>query len=262
MGFAFAWPGPPRVCGPTPELFPTRRKKITLFWNGICKSGVSTLNDQTKPQPYMTIYRKALAAMILLTAGLAAGPASCQMGHPGTAPTTDRDSATEMMAGSEAPLTLHASLGARTLAVLSGGNSIRSYLVAIGNPKYPTPRGTYKISKIVWNPSWRPPPGAAWAKGKTPKGPGDPNNPMKVVKIFFREPDYYIHGTDDVESLGSAESHGCLRMEPGAVADLAKMVMEQGGQPRGENWFWRIIHFRSEEKVVYLDQPISLTITD
>ncbi|MFL5524693.1 MAG: L,D-transpeptidase, partial [Gemmatimonadaceae bacterium] len=113
-----------------------------------------------------------------------------------------------------------------------------------------------------WNPSWHPPPDAAWAKGKTAKGPGDPGNPMKVVKIFFHEPDYYIHGTDAVGSLGEAASHGCLRMDPDEVADLAKLIMEHGGQPREENWFWRIIHSRREEKTVYLDNPISLTVTD
>lgn len=85
---------------------------------------------------------------------------------------------------------------------------------------------------------------------------------MKVVKIFFQEPDYYIHGTDDVESLGSAASHGCLRMDPTEIAGLAKLIMEHGGQPRGENWFWRILHSRRQEQVVYLDNPVSLTIAD
>jgi hypothetical protein len=51
-------------------------------------------------------------------------------------------------------------------------------------------------------------------------------------------------------------------MAPDDVADLAKMIMEHGGQPRGENWFWRILHSRREEKVVYLDNPIPLTITE
>lgn len=199
--------------------------------------------------------------MITLAAGLAAGTATAQVELPRTAATAGRDSAT-VVPSVEAPLELRASLSSRSLAVWRGGNTIRTYSVAIGNPRYPTPPGTYKIRKIVWNPSWRPPPGAAWAKGKTAKGPGDPKNPMKVVKIFFRDPDYYIHGTDDIESLGSAESHGCLRMDPGEVADLAKMIMEHGGQPREENWFWRIIHFRSEEKVIYLDNPISLTVAD
>jgi hypothetical protein len=51
-------------------------------------------------------------------------------------------------------------------------------------------------------------------------------------------------------------------MDPDEVADLAKLIMEHGGQPREENWFWRIIHSRREEKVVILNNPISLTIAD
>ncbi len=118
----------------------------------------------------------------------------------------------------------------------------------------------FTIEKIIWNPSWRPPPNSDWAKGKQARGPGDPKNPMKVVKIFFKEPDYYIHGTDAVESLGSAASHGCLRMDPAEVAELAKLIMEHGGQPREENWFLRLIHSRREEKPIYLRNPVSITV--
>jgi lipoprotein-anchoring transpeptidase ErfK/SrfK len=159
-----------------------------------------------------------------------------------------------------ASLRLLADLSSRTITVSMPDGSVRTYKVAVGQDRYPTPLGNFKIQKIVWNPSWRPP-DSKWAKGKSAKGPGDAGNPMKVVKIFFQDPDYYIHGTDDVDSLGDAASHGCLRMAPGDVADLAKLIMEHGGQPRGENWFWRILHSRREEKVVYLDNPIPLTIT-
>jgi lipoprotein-anchoring transpeptidase ErfK/SrfK len=131
----------------------------------------------------------------------------------------------------------------------------------VGKDSKPTPTGNFLIHRIVWNPAWIPP-DEKWAKGKKPQPPGAKANPMKLVKIFFKEPDYYIHGTGDVESLGSAASHGCLRMDPDEVADLAKLIMEHGGQPREENWFWRIIHSRREEKVVYLSNPISLTIGD
>jgi hypothetical protein len=144
----------------------------------------------------------------------------------------------------EAPLVLKANVSARMLVVQRADSTLKTFAVGVGQDRYPTPIGTFTIRKIVWNPSWKPPPGADWAKGKTAKGPGDPSNPMKVVKIFFQEPDYYIHGTDDVESLGTAASHGCLRMHPEEVADLAKLIMEHGGQPREENWFWRIIHSR------------------
>jgi len=197
-------------------------------------------------------------------AGLVSLPACAQIELPRTAPTAGRDSGKPEPGAlvRNAPLELRADLRARILTASQGGSTLRTYSIAIGQPKYPTPPGIYMIRKIVWNPSWKPPPGSDWAKGKTEKGPGDPGNPMKVVKIFFKEPDYYIHGTDDVESLGGAESHGCLRMDPGEVADLAKMVMEHGGQPRGENWFWRVIHFRRQEQVVYIDEPVSLVISD
>ncbi|MFL5477619.1 MAG: L,D-transpeptidase [Gemmatimonadaceae bacterium] len=191
---------------------------------------------------------------------------------PRTAPLVGRDTlavaesttVTKAVASNrvEGPLTLRADLSSRMLVVMQGDTKIKTYSVAVGSEKYPTPAGSYTIRKIVWNPSWHPPPDAAWAKGKTAKGPGDPGNPMKVVKIFFHEPDYYIHGTDAVGSLGEAASHGCLRMDPDEVADLAKLIMEHGGQPREENWFWRIIHSRREEKTVYLDNPISLTVSD
>jgi len=210
----------------------------------------------------MTLSRQTLGLFAILAAPLTTDAALAQIDLPPTAVTAGRDTTTAQPLVAEAPLVLKANLSARMLVVQRGDSTLKTYAVAVGQDEYPTPIGSFRISKIVWNPSWRPPPGADWAKGKTAKGPGDPRNPMKVVKIFFQEPDYYIHGTDDVESLGSAASHGCLRMHPEEVADLAKIIMEHGGQPREENWFWRIIHSRREEKVVYLDNPIALTISD
>ena len=159
-----------------------------------------------------------------------------------------------------APLRLRASVSERMLYVSRGDSVIRMYDVAVGTDDYPTPKGAFRIRKIVWNPSWRPP-DSKWAKDKTAKAPGDPENPMKVVKIFFKDPDYYLHGTDAEASLGSAASHGCLRMAPDEVAELAKMIMEHGGEPREENWFMRLLHFRRDEKVVYLRNPIAIEIT-
>ncbi len=209
----------------------------------------------------MSIYRKVLAVSIL-SAAIGATTACAQIELPRTAPTAGRETTVVSIPAREAPLTLRADLRARILIVQHGDSRLKTYAIAVGQDRYPTPVGTFTISKIVWNPSWRPPPDAEWAKGKAAKGPGEPGNPMKVVKIFFQDPDYYIHGTDDVESLGSAASHGCLRMDPRAVADLAKLIMEHGGEPHDENWFWRILHSRREEKVVYLDNPVSLTIAE
>jgi len=209
----------------------------------------------------MPISRKTLGLSFIIGVAVAATSAAAQIGLPATAPTAGKDTSAQPGVV-EAPLVLKANVRSRMLVVQRGDSTLRTYAVAVGQDGYPTPVGSFSIKTIVWNPSWKPPPGADWAKGKTAKGPGDPGNPMKVVKIFFQEPDYYIHGTGDVESLGSAASHGCLRMHPDEVAELAKIIMEHGGQPRGDNWFWRIIHSRREEKVVTLDNPIALTIGD
>lgn len=145
--------------------------------------------------------------------------------------------------------------------IKDGDSVIQSFDVAVGKGSKPTPQGNYKIRKIIWNPAWVPP-DEPWAKGKSPQPPGTKANPMKLVKIFFQEPDYYIHGTGDVESLGSAASHGCLRMDPDDAYRVARYLMEHGGQPRDEGWFSRILHFRSESKTVMLDHPIPITVAD
>lgn len=151
-------------------------------------------------------------------------------------------------------------LSQRKLRIKQGDSTLQAYDVSVGQPKWPTPPGEYSIRKIVWNPSWIPP-DASWAKDKQPQDPGARANPMKVVKIFFREPAYYIHGTGDLESLGEAESHGCLRMDPDDAYRVARYLMDHGGQPRDESWFWRVLHFRSETKTVYLDHPISMSVS-
>jgi lipoprotein-anchoring transpeptidase ErfK/SrfK len=155
---------------------------------------------------------------------------------------------------------LRASLGQRKLYIEDGGQVVREFGVAIGKPSHPTPRGQFTIRKMIWNPGWVPPKNRQWAKGKTAKNPGDPNNPMQSVKIFFREPYYYIHGTNSPKSIGEAASHGCLRMTPEDAAELGAYLMEHGGQPREENWFRRVLRL-GRSTVIYLGNPIQLTIT-
>lgn len=156
-------------------------------------------------------------------------------------------------------LELRASLSEKTLYVMRGDTLLAQYPIAIGTDEHPTPKGDFRIRTIVWNPRWVPP-AVGWARGKTPKEPGSPANPMQTVKIFFQEPDYYIHGTPSVESLGTAASHGCLRMDPNQAAEVARLIMEHGGEPREENWFWRVLHFRSETKTVSLENPIRMVV--
>ena len=150
-------------------------------------------------------------------------------------------------------------LSERTLYVMRNGEASASYPVAIGQPGHATPTGEYRIRRIVWNPRWVPP-DARWARNKRPREAGDPRNPMGRVKMFFHEPDLYIHGTNDEASLGAAESHGCVRMRNEDVIGLARQVMEHGGEARSPSWFRGVIDRVTATRQVSLSQPVKVTV--
>ena len=204
----------------------------------------------------MTATRKitTAATMAALVAGTAAMQATATDSSRGA------DSSTTV-ASMDRTLSLHADVSERRLTVRRGDETVASYAIAVGTAADPTPRGTFRVRRVIWNPSWVPP-DEAWARKKTAKGPGEKGNPMKVVKIFFREPDYYIHGTGEVSSLGKAASHGCLRMAPSEAAEVARLVMESGGAPKEESWYSRILHLRWKEHHVRLKSPVPMTISD
>src|SRR5687768_9303216 len=72
---------------------------------------------------------------------------------------------------------LRVDLSERQLYVLSGGETVETYAVAVGAPSFPTPKGSFNIRRIIWNPRWVPP-DSEWAKKKIARAPGDPKNPM------------------------------------------------------------------------------------
>lgn len=126
------------------------------------------------------------------------------------------------------PLRLVASLSARELKVIEDGDVVVTYGIAVGRPSHPTPTGSFRTGTIDWNPSWTPPP-TDWARNKRYQPPGAPSNPMQGVKIYFKAPYYFIHGTNDPESIGEAASHGCIRMAPDDAISLAHRIERAGG---------------------------------
>ncbi len=95
----------------------------------------------------------------------------------------------------------------------------KTYTIAVGRAGLETPAGVYTINDKQVNPSWHVP-NSAWAgdlAGKTiPPGPADPIK-ARWMGIYAGAG---IHGTDEVDSLGSAASHGCIRMAIPDVIDL------------------------------------------
>lgn len=146
----------------------------------------------------------------------------------------------------------------RTLSVIEEGVVTETHPVTVGSSEHPTPTGSYRIDWLVWNPSWNPPDND-WARDKKPQGPGW-NNPMGRVKMFFRSPAYYVHGTRTVEELGQAASHGCVRMSNYDVLKVAQVVMAHGGEARPPNWFKRVINRVTDTREVTLSTPVPVVI--
>lgn len=150
-------------------------------------------------------------------------------------------------------------LSDRKIYALSGNEVIRTWPIAIGQEGYGTPAGQYRISHMIWNPRWVPPP-SAWARDRKPEPPGATSNPMGRVKMFFREPDLYIHGTYLPSSLGNARSHGCIRMRNIDAVELARIVMIHGGANRSQDWYDRAVAVSDTSREVQLARAVRLRV--
>jgi len=95
----------------------------------------------------------------------------------------------------------------------------KTYTVAVGMEGLETPEGLYAIQEKEENPTWHVP-DSDWAgslAGQTI--PPGPSNPIKARWMAIYE-GAGIHGTEETYSLGSAASHGCVRM---AIPDVEEL---------------------------------------
>lgn len=100
----------------------------------------------------------------------------------------------------------------------------KRYKIAVGKAGTETTAGRYKIVEKTVDPPWHAP-NKAWAgelAGQTIP-PGDPRNPLEARWMGFHD-GQGIHGTKELSSLGSAASHGCIRMSVPAVKQLFREV--------------------------------------
>ena len=107
------------------------------------------------------------------------------------------------------------------------GSLARTYTVATGTPRYPTPKGRFSIVLKRRNPTWVNPDPTGWGASLPPRiGPG-PGNPLGTRAMNLSAPGIRIHGTSNVASLGTAASHGCIRMAIAEAEELFERV-DQG----------------------------------
>jgi lipoprotein-anchoring transpeptidase ErfK/SrfK len=99
----------------------------------------------------------------------------------------------------------------------------KTYRIAVGKAGLETPAGLYHIQDKQTNPAWHVPQ-SDWAGKLAGKviPPGDPANPIKARWMGIYN-GAGIHGTDAINSLGTAASHGCIRM---AIPDVEELFDE------------------------------------
>lgn len=155
-----------------------------------------------------------LAAAITLTLGLAVAFAGLAAASP--VPYFDLPGATILPPSGNDSLRVVINVPGRTLALVEGGRLVARWPIAVGRPRTPTPRGSFRILQMAKDPTWAPRGG--------PLVPPGPKNPLGSRWMRITESGYGIHATNDPGSIGHARSRGCIRMLPADAEALYAQV--------------------------------------
>lgn len=104
---------------------------------------------------------------------------------------------------------------------------IAQFPATMGSEHDPLPLGQWTIQGVSRNPDFHYNPKLFWDVSDKKEAvllkPG-PNGPVGVVWLDLSKPHYGIHGTSEPQTIGRAESHGCVRLTNWDAARLAQMV--------------------------------------
>ncbi|HPX62404.1 MAG TPA: L,D-transpeptidase family protein [Deltaproteobacteria bacterium] len=109
----------------------------------------------------------------------------------------------------------------------NGQMQVMTYPVGIGTIERPTPRGSTRVLRKAFRPTWHVP--ASIAADHRKKGdplpgkiPPGPDNPLGEYALYLGKSGYLIHGTNKLASIGLQATNGCLRLYPENIAQLYK----------------------------------------
>jgi lipoprotein-anchoring transpeptidase ErfK/SrfK len=120
---------------------------------------------------------------------------------------------------SEYPSYLTLERATYTLRLWKNLKLAETYTVAVGQEGLETPEGLYHIQDKQVEPTWHVP-NSAWAGSLAGQSiPPGPSNPLKARWMGIFE-GAGIHGTEETWTLGTAASHGCVRMSIPDVEEL------------------------------------------
>ena len=106
------------------------------------------------------------------------------------------------------------------------GQLIGAFPVTMGSKQYPLPIGRWKATTYSFLPPFNYQP-ELLNNPKTDKEvrlPPGPNGPVGVAWLDLTKEHYGIHGTSEPQTIGRAESSGCIRMTNWDVLRLARMM--------------------------------------
>ena len=111
---------------------------------------------------------------------------------------------------------LRVALGKRQVSVFHDGRRLRSFRAVVGAPSTPTPRGSFFVEEALALSGHEA--GAPYALATSARS--------NVLQEFEGGPGQIaLHGTRNIPgALGSAVSHGCVRLSPHAIAWLASRI--------------------------------------
>jgi lipoprotein-anchoring transpeptidase ErfK/SrfK len=106
--------------------------------------------------------------------------------------------------------------GTRRVTVYRDGVAVRSFRAVVGKPSTPTPHGVFFVEEVIALPATEP--GAPYALALSARS--------NVLQEFAGGPGQIaIHGRDNVGgTLGTAVSHGCVRLDDAAMEWLVERV--------------------------------------
>jgi lipoprotein-anchoring transpeptidase ErfK/SrfK len=136
---------------------------------------------------------------------------------------TLKPAVTDEELGHKYPSVIIVNRGAFTLHLYKDLRPAKDYRIAVGMAGLETPQGLYSIQDKQTDPYWHVP-DSDWAGDLAGRViPPGPDNPIKARWMGIYN-GAGIHGTDAIGSLGTAASHGCIRMAIPDVEDLYDRV--------------------------------------
>ncbi|NEQ50420.1 MAG: L,D-transpeptidase [Leptolyngbya sp. SIO3F4] len=111
-------------------------------------------------------------------------------------------------------------LSERQLYVYQGESLAKTFPVAVGKSGWETPTGTFEVAYMLENPGWTNP----FTGELVPPGSENPLGERWISFWTDGQNEIGFHGTPNRDSVGHAESHGCVRLYNEHIRELYDLV--------------------------------------